>query len=53
MLYYYSVVRVNTQTDINKIISRKNKEAKEKHNLQRKKSDSLHILSSSSSQGEL
>ena len=53
MLYYYSVVRVNTQTDIKKIISQKNKEAKEKHNLQRKKLDSLRILSSSSSQGEL
>ena len=53
MLYYYSVVRVNTQNDINTIISQKNIEAKEKHNLQRKKLDSLRILSSSSSQGEL
>ena len=47
------MVRVNTQNDINTIISRKNKEAKEKHNLQRTKLDSLRILSSSSSQGEL
>ena len=50
---YYSVVRVNTQNDITTIISQKNQEAKEKHNVQRKKLDSLRILSSSSSQGEL